>query len=225
MKVNKRVSDKVIAANRANGRKSTGPHDSSASKMNALKHGLLSKRLLLNEEEEKEFKQLLKDLELEFEPKTASQEMVLQEVATCWCKLQRTHSWEMEQLGNRRRSAEMVFRTLEAECDHDELSHIDRGEELSRCAQLGWECREIAIRSGNREQELKRGLSAGPSASDKERGGHFLVEARISTGMENILRYQRSLKNDFYRAIEVLRRLKTKDSSGPIEGDRNQQLK
>jgi len=119
----------------------------------------------------------------------------------------------------------MVFRTLEAECDHDELSHIDRGEELSRCAQLGWECREIAIRSGNREQELKRGLSAGPSASDKERGGHFLVEARISTGMENILRYQRSLKNDFYRAIEVLRRLKTKDSSGPIEGDRNQQLK
>jgi hypothetical protein len=112
MKVNKKVSDKVIAANRANGRKSTGPRDSSASKLNAVKHGLLSKRLLLNEEEEKEFRQLLKDLELEFEPETASQEMVLQEAATSWCKLQRTHSWEMEQVANRRRSAEMVSEHL-----------------------------------------------------------------------------------------------------------------
>src|SRR5438105_15179587 len=98
--------------------------------MNAVKHGLQAKRLLLNEGDEKEFRQLFEDLEPEFEPETASQEMVLQEAATSWCKLQRTHSWEMEQVGNRRRSAEMVFRTLEAECDHDELSHMDRGEEL-----------------------------------------------------------------------------------------------
>jgi hypothetical protein len=225
MKVNKNVSDKVIAANRANGRKSTGPRDSSASKMNAVKHGLLSKRLLLNEEEEAEFRQLVKDLELEFEPETALQEMVLQEAATCWWKLQRTHRWEMQQFENRRRSSEMIFRTLEAECEHDDLSHIDRGEELAKCVQLGWECQELVVRSGNRGQELKREVSAGASASDKQRGGHFLVEARISTGMENILRYQRSLKNDFYRAIEVLRRLKTKDTSGSMEGGRNQPFK
>ena len=52
------TSKKQIEANRRNAKKSTGPkteEGKAKSSMNALKHGLTSQRVWLNEEEKKDF--------------------------------------------------------------------------------------------------------------------------------------------------------------------------
>lgn len=218
MKTNKTISDKVLAANRANALKSTGPRDCGNSKMNALKHGLLAKRLRLKEDQQAEFDEILAELEAEFTPETATQRMMLEELATDWWKLQETHSWEMQHCQNRSRSADVIFQIVDSESAHDELSSLGRGEELSKGAHLGWECEQLLVRSGNQTQEEEmKGI--GCSSSDKQTRGHMVVEARVSTGMEPLLRYQRSLKKDFFRAMDVLRRLKgLKGVSGPTSG-------
>lgn len=205
--IQKTVSTKVLGANRSNSLRSTGPKDCRNSKMNAMKHGLLAKRLRLNEEQQAEFEGLLTELEAEFQPETASQRMILEELAMDWWKLQQTNSWEMQHCNNRSSSANVIFQILDAERGHDELSSIGRGEELSRAAHLGWECEQVVFRSGNQAQEEEM-QGTGRSGSDKRTRGHMLVEARVSTGMETLLRYQRSLKRDFFRAMDVLRRLK-----------------
>ena len=56
-----RVTDKVLAANRANTRKSTGPRTKRGKnrvRLNALRHGFFARGLLLTEEDRGEFDQL-----------------------------------------------------------------------------------------------------------------------------------------------------------------------
>jgi len=69
MKIKKTVSDKVIAANRKNGKETKGPIDVDAVAQNARKHGLASKRLVFRDEEERrEFDALVDDLTDEYQP-------------------------------------------------------------------------------------------------------------------------------------------------------------
>ena len=65
------ASDKQIAANRANAKKSTGPRTPSGqgiSSMNALKTGIYAKHLLLKDEDPKELHRLRLALEAEWRP-------------------------------------------------------------------------------------------------------------------------------------------------------------
>jgi hypothetical protein len=88
MKIKKTVSDKVIAANRRNARKSTGPRNAaakSALKYHSVKHGLLTKTLLFEgHKEEAEFQELTAELEADYRPrgstkmKTVSQSIMRQ---------------------------------------------------------------------------------------------------------------------------------------------------
>ena len=60
MKIKKTVTEKVIAANRGNSQKSTGPHNVEAVKENALKHGLLARRIVFTNEEEQFVQQVIR---------------------------------------------------------------------------------------------------------------------------------------------------------------------
>ena len=69
MTITKAMTEKACAANRANAQKSTGPRDTAASSQNARKHGLLSKYLHFETDEERqEFEELLLQLEEEHQP-------------------------------------------------------------------------------------------------------------------------------------------------------------
>ncbi|SRR6266851_7839337 len=92
MKIRKTVSAKVIAANRGNATKSTGPRSGfgkSRSKLNALKNGFFAKELYLSADEVSDFKTLQEDLTTELAPKTRLQRLALEHVTCCaWrCKL------------------------------------------------------------------------------------------------------------------------------------------
>jgi len=63
------ISDSKIIANRENSKKSTGPKNTALTRLNALKHGILSKEALLKGEDKKSIEDLGKRLRLELAPK------------------------------------------------------------------------------------------------------------------------------------------------------------
>ncbi len=85
------TSKKQITANRKNAQKSTGAKTERGkenSKMNALKHGLTAREILLPGENEMHFKELRKALRREYKPETATQEVCFRQVVlSAWSLL------------------------------------------------------------------------------------------------------------------------------------------
>lgn len=70
------ASRKQLIANRKNAKKSTGPKNTSLTRLNALKHGILSKEVLLTGEKKKDLEELGRRLRLELAPQ-GEMEMIL----------------------------------------------------------------------------------------------------------------------------------------------------
>jgi hypothetical protein len=203
VKIHKTVTEKVIAANRANGQKNAGPRDTSAVRHNAVKHGLLAKHLVFQSEEEKiEFDALLNDLEDEYKPAVRTEFALVEEIAVCLWKLQTANGWEVRELANRRKAARAILRAVAENYREDELPLFTEEDGSDSAARLGWDCEELIVRTGTRksEQEQSRDMQ---DKTDKT--GQVHIEAKLHNSMESVLRYETSLKRDLYRVIAVLR--------------------
>jgi hypothetical protein len=206
MKIKKSVTEKVIAANRANSQKSTGPNNVEAVKENAVKHGLLARRRVFkNEEEESEFNTLFDALCDEYQPSTPTLFMLVEEVANDIWKLRIANRWESQELANRENAAAFT-RALAENHDEQQLPLFTRGDGSHSAAQLGWVCEELVIQSGSRNSELNYGSYSKDRKKDK--AGHVIIQAKLGSGLDAVLRYQAALKRDLYRAIAALRKAK-----------------
>ena len=81
-----------IEANRRNALKSTGPRTpegKAAVRMNALKHGLRARIVVLPSENAEEFHQLCEDLEAEWQPQSRTEQFYLEQMAVSQWKLKR----------------------------------------------------------------------------------------------------------------------------------------
>ena len=117
MKIKKTITPKVMAANRANGSKTAGPHDTSSTRQNALKHGLLARHLVFRDEDESnEFNRLLHDLEYEYSPAGPTESALVEEVANCIWKLQTANAWEMQEFRHQQQAAEAILRAVTENC-------------------------------------------------------------------------------------------------------------
>lgn len=92
----KRMSLAKIAANRRNALRSTGPKTPGgkrAVRMNALKHGLLAKLVVIEDGDGKEdvgaYHELLQSLVHDLEPVGALEELLVQEITNCYWRLRR----------------------------------------------------------------------------------------------------------------------------------------
>jgi hypothetical protein len=214
MKIKKTVSEKVIAANRRNARKSTGPEDVSAIKNNAMKHGLLAKRLaFLTEDQAEEFKALRYELEKDFAPQGAVQGMLLEEVAVTWWKLRLAVGWEMEDIANRQEASRELLRRFIHNSQDEQLSSLS-SEDGRPAAFSTWECQGAVLRSRSKS----RGEDLLSDERESKDGGSEM-ELRITTALDTILRYQTSLKRDFYRAIQMLHSLQDRKARGNAPQD------
>ena len=80
---------KQIEANRRNSLKSTGPRTpegKAAVSLNALRHGLFAKAVVLPGENRESFNQLCDDLEKEWQPQTRTEQEYVEEMAACYWK-------------------------------------------------------------------------------------------------------------------------------------------
>ena len=95
------ASKKQIEANRRNAKKSTGPkteEGKAKSSMNALKHGLTSQKVWLNEEEERDFKSFRLGLLDELEPIGSLETQFVCRIAAQMWRLARVPGIETELL-------------------------------------------------------------------------------------------------------------------------------
>ena len=112
----KKTSARQIAANRSNAAKSTGPRTRAGrevSKMNALKHGILSRQVLVRgqvlQESEAELEALHQRFREEFHPQGPLEELLVDQIVTAHWRLRRALSAESGEIalnmdsGHRRR--------------------------------------------------------------------------------------------------------------------------
>jgi hypothetical protein len=89
-----KISTRKVEANRENAQKSTGPKTAQGkhnSSHNAMKHGLLSKELVISgKENRKEFEQLLEELIEDFQPQGRAELSLVETIAICDWRFRRT---------------------------------------------------------------------------------------------------------------------------------------
>jgi hypothetical protein len=110
-----------IDANRRNAEKSTGPRTpegKAAVGMNALKHGLRARTVVLPGENPDEFYQLCHDLEAEWHPKSRSEQFYLEQMAVSQWKLARMEVSEaniFENASTSKNQAQLLERIWQAQ--------------------------------------------------------------------------------------------------------------
>jgi len=98
------ISERKLRANRENDRKSTGPktrRGMAYSRMNAVKHGIFVRerdRMMLGEEDPRDFHEFYHRLLDEWKPVGTSEEFEVERIAVCWLKLQRLWRYENAQI-------------------------------------------------------------------------------------------------------------------------------
>jgi hypothetical protein len=203
MKGKKTMTDKAIAANQNNGKKGNGPDDSSHVSQHARKHGLTSKRLAFQTEEEpQEFGALLDDLTDEYQPVSRTEIELVDRIAVAFWKLAEESGLEGQELAQRRNAAAAILTTLAENYDSEELPLFTAPDGSQSALQFGWDCQELVVRTGTRnaEQEAVR-IREGR----RDKIGHVQIEAKLNTSLDTLLRYHVTINRDLYRALEELR--------------------
>ena len=98
------VSERKLAANRANAQRSTGPRTRDGKQrasMNALRHGILAKSAFCptieGDDKRAQFEEILDGLIEEYQPREMTEVMTVQQLAGCYWKLAKVWNYEMQQ--------------------------------------------------------------------------------------------------------------------------------
>jgi len=203
MKINKTMTAKAKEASQNNGKQGNGPTDPSKVTQNARKHGLASKYLAFQTEEERqEFDALLNELVDEHQPQGRTGVELVNKIAVDFWKLTEGNGWEMQALAHRRDAAAAILNTLAENYDGEQLPLFSERDGSHSAVQLGWDCQELVVRTGTRNSEEED-----QEISKDRRGkvGHVQIEARLNTSLDTMLRYQAAINRDLYRALAELR--------------------
>jgi hypothetical protein len=219
VKIKKTVTERVIAANRAKAKASTGPRSDrgkSNSSQNALQHSILAKKVVFPTDEERTaFKSLLQSCNAEFAPEGFLEHLLVEEIVTDVWKIQIAIGFETRELSARddvRDQVDGVFHSnLKLPISDWDLP-IDKS----------WECERIVVRAVAGTDTSRSSASRGPAVfqnqvinavqklqnHNSQEAGQLEVEAVLGSSLEKMIRYQSALKRDLYRAIETLRNVK-----------------
>ena len=128
---------KQFEANRRNAQKSTGPktpEGKAAVSMNALRHGLRARTVVLPGENREEFNQLCDDLEVEWHPQSRTEQFYVEQMAVSQWKLTRMEVGEVaifEDVAATTTKLPLLDRLWQAEC-RLERSYARAQRELER---------------------------------------------------------------------------------------------
>jgi len=173
------ISDRKVAANRANARRSTGPRSQlgkARSSLNAIRHGILARAAfnvtLEGESKRAEFEDLVRGLAQEFQPQTLSDHMMVQQVAGCYWRLAKVLTFETES----------AFRNCYAgSMPLEEMKPFDDQEMLGNFVKLVNLQKQFFPRAGLGEPTIPSGASA-----------------------RTIMRYEGSLNSTLFRCLRIL---------------------
>jgi hypothetical protein len=200
------TSERQMAANRANALRSTGPKTAkgkAAIRLNALRHGLLARDVVLPEEDADAFEELRNQVRASLSPIGPIEEFLIDQIVNAMWRLRRLaqaeallfhsrmHAVKADRISSEMRSYEKAaFPGLLVTVITDETAHTEASEAL-RCATY--------------ERDRDEVLLGRAIAADAKEGDAF---AKLS-------RYERSLERSLLRALEELRKLQDRRESRP----------
>jgi hypothetical protein len=233
MKRKKTVTPAVRAANLANAQFSTGPttkQGKSNSSCGALRHGILSRKVVFdNDEQRADLEELQRSCKKDLRPKGMVERFLVQEITMVLWKLGITGALEAQELLRRQELSDDVDSVF-----HKDLALPISGYDLP--IDRGWDCERIVVRAVAGKDTSSSSASRGPAVyqnqvitavqnfknNNSQEGGHLEVEAVLGSSLEKMIRYQSTLKRELYRAIETLhktqaeRRERERRTSGQI---------
>ena len=200
------TSERQMAANRANALRSTGPKTGkgkAAIRLNALRHGLLARDVVLPEEDADAFEELRNQVRASLSPIGPIEEVLIDQIVNAMWRLRRLaqaeallfhsrmHAVKADRISSEMRSYEKAaLPGLLVTVITDETAHTEASEAL-RCATY--------------ERDRDEVLLGRAIAADAKEGDAF---AKLS-------RYERSLERSLLRALEELRKLQDRRESRP----------
>jgi len=225
-----------LEANRANAKRSTGPKTEpgkSRSKLNALKHGLSAEKVVIGDEDPREFEALREELQRDWQPDTALESELVEQLAGIFWRLRRVPAIEAAIVKAREAEAYAhVYSNVEAAA-----SHRIREEATERCgASFGsasqihqaiydgtYAARYVQFRNQVLEEEEKAGdreaalSQEADEAYQESRESELVLLIRDDDGMiEKLSRYQASLINSATRIMQQLRLQKIMKGSSKL---------
>ena len=221
-------SKQRLEANRANAKRSTGPTSEpgkARSKMNALKHGLSAKKIVIGDEDPRDFEALRAALERDFQPETALESELVDQLTGLWWRLRRVPAIEAAIVKARDAEAYSsvhsevesgTWRQIESEA-HERCEETIGALQVLRAMSNGTYAETLEpFRSQVIEEEEKKGdldASVAKQADEQyqeRRESELLLLIRDDDGMiEKLSRYQASLMNAANRVVQQLRLLKS----------------
>jgi hypothetical protein len=213
MKHKKTITVAALAANRSNAKSSTGPrteHGKANTSKNALQHGILAKKVVLETDEEwADFQQLLQACNDDTKPEGLLEQLFVEEFAyQIWKQriLLGLKTRELARLqGEQDEGVDGVF--------HGDLDLPIRASDLP--IDKGWDCERLVVRAVAGTDTTSSNAFRGPgifqiqviNAVEKSRKhnsqevGHIEVEAVTGSTLEKITRYLSASKRDKARSL------------------------
>jgi hypothetical protein len=211
------TSEKKAEANRKNALKSTGPRTpegKDAVRLNALRHGLLSKEILLPGEDADDLRELGDRLRAELRPVGELENLLVDRiVATIW-RLRRLgrveagiFAWELyEELAGR---AEQEASKYEDDPYWDDLEEISDDD-----------LEEMSDNEKKHEEALERARRMRRSAQQDETatlGRTFARDADGANAFSKLSRYETAIERQLYRALHELERHQAARLGGNVQ--------
>jgi hypothetical protein len=179
------LSPQKLAAQRANAQKSTGPRSSdgiAAVRLNAIKHGFFARDAVNLELDGpariEEFNSLLEALLEEFQPESARERILVDDVAACLWRMRRILRYEC--------------RETWSEEDAERRNSVAERPSDNILTSMGYDKRRARLRRG---RKLRRsGLDA------------FVMP--VYGDVDTIVRFERMVKRNLYRALDALEQIR-----------------
>ncbi|HEX6503902.1 MAG TPA: hypothetical protein VF011_11670 [Terriglobales bacterium] len=203
MKIKRNVTEKVLAANRANGKKAKGPINTERSSQNASIHRLLARKLRFeNDEERALYDEVVEAVYTDRKPCGTIEYVQVFDIAFALWNLQKLYGWLLQEMSVADGSADAILKKLGENYDSEQVPLFGGGN--SAAAARGWECRELLVRTGNRTSDEEEGFGTGEVS---KKAGQVVVDAKMTRTVDLILRYTAATKRDYYRALGKLQEL------------------
>jgi hypothetical protein len=194
------TSDRKAEANRRNALKSTGPktpEGKAAVRLNALKHGLLSREILLPGEDEEALRELGERLRAELQPVGELENLLVDRIIAAYWRLRRLgrveagiFAWELyEELAERAESKAREYESGSAD-ELMDLIHTKITDEEKHAQAL----------------EKVRQMRSEQQAESITLGRTFARDADKANAFSKLSRYETAIERQLYKALHELER-------------------
>jgi hypothetical protein len=195
------TSEKQGEANRRNAMKSTGPRTpegKEAVRLNALKHGLLSRQVVLPEEDEEALRELSEHLRTELKPVGALENLLLDRIVSAYWRLSRLGRVEVGIFVSQR------FEVLAEHAQREADDYLFRpGDTLFE----GMRVKKENIEKYEDALERARQMRSEQGDETATLGRTFARDADKANAFSKLIRYETTIDRTIHRALHELQRL------------------